>query len=145
LYARVSSFLPCSRKKYLLNVDEYLIILATFLHRIILSFVTCRALPCTSTLYRLERFSEQSVRNIKCMFLFCLQLLPVTFLSLKTIQQSTIVNVPRFSLQISTKQFSQHMFGKVKSIKSHENVSYVRRIFSCVPTDDGHAKANSLF
>jgi len=88
-----------------------------------------------------KKYTEQKLY----VFIF-LQLWPVTFHSLRTNQQCTILNVHRFSFQISKKtQFSQEIFGKGKIINFRENVYRRSVIFPRVPTNDTHDEANSLF
>ena len=65
-------------------------------------------------------------------------------LSMRTIQQCTILNVHRFSFQIKKKILKRYL-GKDKIINFHENVSRRSRIFPRVPTNDKEDEARSLF
>ena len=69
-----------------------------FVCHFILSFVVCPALQHVSTLSQKARFSgKKKLLNTKCVFWFSLQLLSVTFLTLRRIQRDIIINVRRCS------------------------------------------------
>jgi hypothetical protein len=77
----------------------------------------------------MARFSEKKLLNIKCVFLFSVQLLSVTFLILRRIQPDIIINVHRSSCEVpvivvrfySNLNFLDRFFDKYSNIKFHEN------------------------
>jgi hypothetical protein len=66
---------------------------------------------------------ENKLLNIKCVFLFFLQLLFETFLILRRIQRDIVINVKtsnRYSFRILVKlEFSRQIFEKGSNIKRH--------------------------
>jgi hypothetical protein len=71
------------------------------MHRIILSFVACLALPYFSTLsHKRHDFLKKKLLNMKCVFWFSLRLLSETFLILRPSQRDIIINVHRSSRKV---------------------------------------------
>jgi hypothetical protein len=63
--------------------------------RIILSSVACLAVPYFSTLYHKRHDIRKKLLNIKCVFLFSLQILSERFVIPARIQRDIIINVHR--------------------------------------------------
>jgi hypothetical protein len=70
------------------------------MRRTILSSLACPALPYFSTLSHKRHDFRKQLLNIKCVFLFSLQILSETFLILRRIQRDIIINVHRSSCQV---------------------------------------------
>ena len=95
-------------KQYLLSIMSVSVFLPVIQHAkrmrcVIWSYVTCLVPPYFSTLsHKRHDFSEKELLNIKCVFLFSLQLVSVTSLILRRIQRDVTMNVKRSSCIVPT-------------------------------------------
>jgi hypothetical protein len=117
---------------------------AARMRRIILSLVTCPAVPYFSTLsHKRHDFWKKKLLNIKCVFWFSLQLLSEIFLILRTIERYTVMNLHRSSCRVSvilvklqwSLNFLDRSSKKYSNIKFHENPSSGSPAVPCGRTD----------
>jgi hypothetical protein len=105
--------------------------------------VICGLSGCTIFFHIISqtaRFSGKKLLNIKCVFCFHLQILSETFLVLRRMQRSTVINVHRSSYPLFLSDFnelksSRHISEKYSNTKFHENPSIGSRIVLCGKTD----------
>ena len=72
------------------------------MRRLTLSFVACLAIAYFSTLFHKRHdFREKRLSNIKCVYLFSLQLLSKAFLLIRRTERVAVTNVRKSSCKLS--------------------------------------------
>jgi hypothetical protein len=115
-----------------------------------MSFATFLALPYFSTLSHISHdFWGEKILDIKCVFLFPLELLYKTFLILSRIHHVIVINVedlhvkyPLFLSHLMKLEFSRQISQKNSNIKFDQNPSSGSEVVPCGRTDT-HNEADS--
>jgi hypothetical protein len=143
----------CPGRAILITYSEFVSVALVIQHVkrmrcIILSSVLSVAVPYFSTLLHIPPDFRETLLNIKCVFLFSLQLWSKTFHILIRTERDIVINGRRSSYKVTVFLFVSFLdvfFEKYLNIKLHENSSGGSPVVPCVRTDKYNGCSRCFF